>query len=251
MVLSERLARNLGYEVGDAVQVRIGSGKVVPFQVVAISDAYGFFPHPDERMYGVVSAHHLEHYFCIDTDRTDRLAIKMAPGSDWDPVADLLHDTVGGETPIRFRTGEELGRFAVADIADDFVLFDIILGLTALLAGLGLLNGQLLAALERSKELGVLRALGTSRTQVAGMVLIESAVVGVVGGVLGLALGSALGPVVVRSLEALSGLDLPLRVVGPWLQIALCGTIALTLLSALYPIHRMNRMDPVRAVRTG
>lgn len=251
MILSERLARNLGYQVGDAVQVRIGSGKVVPFEVVAISDAYGFFPHPDERMYGVISAHHMEHYFCLDTDRADRLAIKMAPGADWEPVADALHDFLGGESPVRFRTGEELGRFAAADIADDFVLFDIVLGLTALLAALGVLNGMLLSALERSKELGVLRALGTARLQIAGMVLIEAAVVGLVGALVGLLLGSALGPVVVRSLESLSGLDLPLRVLGPWLPTALVGTLALTLLAALYPIHRMNRMDPVRAVRTG
>lgn len=251
MILSERLANNLGYAVGDSVQVRTGSGKVVPFQVVAISDAYGYFPHPDERMYGVISAHHLEHHFCLDTDRTDRLAIKMAPGADWEPTADALHDFFGGESPVTFRTGEELGRFAALDIADDFVLFDIILGLTALLAALGVLNGMLLAALERSKELGVLRALGTARMQIAGMVLIEAAVVGLVGALVGLLLGSALGPVVVRALENLSGLDLPLHLVGPWLYVALFGTLALTLLAALYPIHRMNRMDPVRAVRTG
>lgn len=251
MILSERLANNLGYQVGDLVQVRIGSGAVVPFEVIAISDAYGFFPHPDERMYGVISAHHMERYFCLDTDRTDRLALKLAPEADWVAVGELLQGFFGGESPIRFRTGEELGRHAVDDIADDFVLFDIILGLTALLAALGILNGQLLAALERSKELGILRALGTARLQVAGMVLIEAAVVGLVGGAIGAALGSALGPVVVRSLEALSGLELPLRVVGSWLWVALVGTFALTLLATLYPIHRMNRMDPVRAVRTG
>ncbi len=58
----------------------------------------------------------------------------------------------------------------VADIDSDFMLFDLILGLTALLAGVGVLNGQLLAALERTKELGILKALGTSAGQIAGMV---------------------------------------------------------------------------------
>ena len=72
-----------------------------------------------------------------------------------------------------------------------------------------MLNGQLLAALERTKELGVLKAMGVTRSQVAGMVLCEALVIGVLGGLLGTALGAALAPVIVRALEALSGLDLP------------------------------------------
>ena len=103
------------------------------------------------------------------------------------------------------------------DLARDFRLFDLILGLTALLAALGVLNGLLLSALERTKELGVLRALGASRRQIAGMVLAESAIVGILGGLLGTALGAVLTPVIVRALEALSGLDLPNVTAGWWL----------------------------------
>ena len=58
--------------------------------------------------------------------------------------------------------------------------YEVVGILTACLAGLGVLNGQLLAALERSRELGVLKALGTSRGQVAGLVLLEALVVALV-----------------------------------------------------------------------
>ena len=137
------------------------------------------------------------------------------------------------------------------DLTVDFVLFDIILFLTALLAGLGVLNGQLLAAIERKKELGILVALGTTRGQLSGVVLLESLVIGAFGGFLGALVGLGLTPVLVTALRVLSGLDLPLRTAGPWVAFALVAALALTLGAALYPVWRSNRMDAVRAVRTG
>jgi len=152
---------------------------------------------------------------------------------------------------VRFETGSELLAFQLADIGRDFVLFDILLGLTALLAGVGVLNGQLLSALERAQELGILRALGTSRRQIAGTVLLESAILGATGGAVGLCVGSALTPLVVRALELVSGLPLPQRFAGAALAACFAGALLVTLLAGLYPIWRMNRLDPVRAVRMG
>ena len=103
----------------------------------------------------------------------------------------------------------------------------------------------------RSKELGVLKALGAGRAQIAGMVLCESVVVGVIGGLLGTALGAALTPVIVRALEGLSALDLPEETAGMWLVWVPLGSVGLALIAALVPIVRMNRADPVAAVRTG
>ena len=131
------------------------------------------------------------------------------------------------------------------------MLFDIILALTVILAGLGVLNGQLLSALERAKELGVLKALGTTRRQVAGIVLLESSVVGLIGGGLGAALGSLLGPFIVSALRVMSGLDLPQRGAGLYAPAAWIGAVLVALLAGLYPIWRMNRADAIAAVRTG
>ena len=90
-----------------------------------------------------------------------------------------------------------------------------------------------------------------TRAQLAGAVALESAVLGAFGGALGLVVGSALTPVMVSSLRILSGLDLPVRGAGAHLGLFLAGACALAVASGLYPIWRMNRMDAVRAVRTG
>ncbi|MFT4539150.1 MAG: putative ABC transport system permease protein [Planctomycetota bacterium] len=370
MILSRRLARERQYEVGDAVPVSKADGTLQEFEVIAISDAYGYFPNPGERMYGIVADSYLEKYFCLDVESLGEVSVRLAKGTDHasvaaavrafvppatEDVADASEGTVREKSTGRQATGEpseteqlvpdrvEIERAAteptdteqpateheqieqpaieptdhpsedtstivadstdaaasqteseratgsdesvanerpkrgkdkrpkrdrsmanvrcesgvallehhVMDIDRDFILFDILILLTAALAALGVLNGQLLAALERSKELGVLKALGTSRGQVAGMVLLESLVVGVVGGTIGVTLGAVMTPMMVGAIQDLAGLALPVRGAGIWLLAAFLGAAGVALLAGLYPIWRMNRFDAVRAVRTG
>jgi putative ABC transport system permease protein len=217
LILSERLARHLHYALGDRVHVANASGGVQDLEVIAISDAYGYFPHPDERMYGVTSDQFMRKAFCQDVDTFNECAVTLAPGADPAAVDAVLRARFANVVGLSVESGRALRDEHLADLTRDFKLFDLILGLTALLAALGVLNGQLLAALERTKELGVMKALGVTRRQVAGMVVCEALVIGVLGGLLGTALGAALAPVIVRALEALSGLDLPDVVAVKWL----------------------------------
>jgi putative ABC transport system permease protein len=250
IVLSERLARQRDLQPGDQVLINTSGHGVQAFTVLCASDAYGYFFHPDERAYGVIHQHLLKRFFCVDVEKTSVLAVKLAPGADRGIVEAVLRARYPQANP-KVYDGPGLMWIMLRDLTTDFVLFDIILFLTALLAALGVLNGQLLAAIERRKELGVLQALGTTRGQLAGIVLVESLVVGGVGGALGCLVGVGLTPVLVSALRLLSGLELPLRTGGPWLAFALLGAMLLTVLAALYPVWRANRMDAVRAVRTG
>ena len=254
IILSRRLANDKAYAVGDMVHIEAADGDVESFPVVAISDAYGYFPHPDERLYGVVSDRWMESMFCMDVTTTTEVAIRLEPGMKADEMETIARTAIGELFPNanpRFETGRWLYHWHAADISKDFVLFDIIIFMTVLLAGLGVLNGQLLSALERAKELGVLKALGTTRRQVAGMVLLESGIVGLLGGGLGVLLGSLLGPFIVKALHVISGLELPQRGAGIWILWAWVGAILVALLAGLYPIWRMNRSDAIAAVRTG
>jgi putative ABC transport system permease protein len=249
VILSERLARHLNYKIGDRVHVANASGAVQDLEVIAISDAYGYFPHPDERLYGVTSDQFMRRAFCQDIDTLNECAVVLERGTDPEVVRAAIHARYPNIAQMRFETGQWLLKEHVADLERDFLLFDLILGLSALLAALGVLNGQLLSALERQKELGVLKALGVTRAQVSGMVLCEALVIGAFGGILGTLLGALLAPVIVRALEALSGLDLPDVGAGPWLWMMPVASIALAILAALYPIARMNRTNSVAAVR--
>jgi putative ABC transport system permease protein len=192
--------------------------------------------------------------FCMDTGTTTEVAVRFDDDTPTDDARIAVETAVADLFPNaepRIETGRDLHRWHAADISRDFVLFDIIIALTVVLAALGVLNGQLLSALERAKELGVLKALGTTRRQIAGMVLLESAVVGLLGGGLGVLLGSLLSPFIVEALQVISGLPLPLRGAGLNALWAWLGAVAVSLLAGVYPVWRMNRADAIAAVRTG
>ena len=248
VILSPRLARHLQHPVGSRVRVATRDGSVRELEVIAVSDAYGYFPHPDERMYGVVDDSFQHKYQCQDIDNLSEFALVLRAGTD-PAAAERVLKALAPASRVQLESGRDLKREHGIDLERDFRLFDLILSLTAILAALAVLNGQLLRALERAKELGVLRALGATRRQLAGSVLIESTVTGLLGGGLGTLLGALLTPVVVRALETISGLALPQVGPGPWLLIVPVASVALAWLASVYPILHMGRMDPVRAVR--
>lgn len=251
VILSRRLARHRGYSVGDSVHVTAARGQVFSLPVIAISDAYGYFPHPDERLYAVVDERFLDRAFCISGALVRDIAVRVEPGTDPRIIEAAVRDLYPDVRGISFEDGPYLYRWHTTDIGRDFILFDLVLAGTVLLAAIGVLNGQLLAALERAKELGVLRALGATRAQIAGMVALEASVIGLTGGALGVLLGSGLAPVIVRALRVVSGLPLP--VPGPsWPALwAWLGAIAVALIAAMYPLWRMVRARPADAVRSG
>ncbi len=249
VVVSSRLAQQRSLAPGDALFLGTSGHGVQRFQVLAISDDYGYFPHPDERAYAVAAARWLQRFYCVDVETTTRVAVRLDERRDYGAVAGFLRARFP-DRELAIRAGPGIVQSYVEDIERDFVLFDLILGLTALLAALGLLNGLLLAALERKKELGVLRALGTSDGQIAGAVLLESALVGLVGGSLGALAGLLLSPILVSSLRVLSGLDLPQTHAGSFALAVVAGAVALSLAAGLVPIQRMQRMNAVEAVRS-
>ncbi len=251
ILISERLARQRGLTAGDVVLIETSGHGQQRFSVICVADDYGYFLHPDERAYGIVDEKHLRRYFCVPTATSDVVSVRLDREADTALVETALRERFPGARGLRLLSGPDITKHMLDDLKKDFVLFDIILALTALLAGLGVLNGQLLSALERKKELGVLRALGMTPGQVAGSVLVESSILGLFGGGLGLLVGVGLTPVLVSSLRVLSGLALPLRSAGAWLVFALIGAVLVSVFAALYPIWRSNRMDAVRAVRTG
>ncbi|MEX1025507.1 MAG: FtsX-like permease family protein [Planctomycetota bacterium] len=251
ILVSSRLAKQRGLVPGDQLFVRTSGHGVQSFEVLAITDEVGYFIHPDERAYAVAHPQHLERFFCLDTDTLTSAAIRM--GSTADPIAAYLavQQAFPGAGALKLRLGTTILGQHLDDIDRDFILFDIILVLSALLAGLGVLNGQLLSALEREKELGVLRALGATDEQLGGSVWIESVAVGLTGGVIGLVVGASLTPLLLSALRSLSGLDLPNRTAGGWAPAFLVGAVCLALTAGVAPVRRIRRTDAVRAVRTG
>lgn len=127
-------------------------------------------------------------------------------------------------------------------------------GIALLVAAVGVINTMLMAILERTHEIGIMRAVGARRATIRRLFIIEAAVLGGLGGALGLLAGYGLivlaNPLIneqltVNSIQASNIIYLPL-----WLVLAvMIITVGIGIVAGLYPAHRAARLKPVDALR--
>jgi ABC-type lipoprotein release transport system permease subunit len=133
----------------------------------------------------------------------------------------------------------------------DFQVMEEMVGQISFLAifigGLGMLNTMLMSVLERTREIGVLRALGWRRRQILRMILEESLVLGVLGGICGILLGLVLTQVLAQIPGTFGAID-PAYPPRLFVQATIVALIA-GALGGLYPAWRATRMRPVEALR--
>ncbi|MGO4635499.1 ABC transporter permease [Streptomyces sp. 2RAF24] len=150
-------------------------------------------------------------------------------------------------------------QYQVADQADykkqlqDQVgqLLNIVYGLLALaiiVAVLGVVNTLALSVVERTREIGLMRAIGLSRRQLRRMIRLESVVIALFGALLGLALGLGWGTAAQRllALEGLGVLEIP----WPTILTVFVGSAFVGLFAALVPAFRAGRMNVLGAIAT-
>jgi putative ABC transport system permease protein len=229
--------------VGDRVTLATASDGPVPFEVLAVTDEYGFAP--DDRVFAVVSHEMMKRYWCLEAEAIGDLFVAWAKGLDEDDTAALeaaIVGVIGPDHLLSLRHGDAVEREYVADLDRNFAIFYAILVLTVILAAVGVLNAMVIAVLERRREIGLLRAVGLTGGQVARMLLVEAGAFGVLGGVLGLAVGIPLASVSAEALTALSHMDLAFELTPRALAGVLGGAVLVALLAVLYPALRANRL---------
>lgn len=136
------------------------------------------------------------------------------------------------------------------------VMVGFLTGIALLVSTLGIANTMFTSVLERTREIGVYKAIGASDLQVMGMFLIESSLIGLIGGLLGLGIaalatfpGDAIAAKLIADRAAVafeqSVFDMPL-----WLLVGgpLLGTLS-AVVAAYIPARRAARVDPVTALR--
>ncbi len=135
---------------------------------------------------------------------------------------------------------------AIGDTFDRITLVFAIIAVVSLVVGaIGIANIMLVAVAERTREIGIMKAIGALDRQVLGFFLMEAALVGALGSVLGAALGLAGGTALVR---LFFGADVPVRVPYGWVVGAVVVGLVVGVLSGLLPAQRATRIQPVEAL---
>jgi len=135
-------------------------------------------------------------------------------------------------------------------VAATVAIFSVLIGFSALIAAVGMINNLALSVLQRTRELGLLRALGFTATQVRRMILAESAQMSLAAVGLGLVLGIFYGWAGAQSLLGWQGGVGLIWPSVPWPLVVACavGAAALSLVASVSPARRATTVSPIVAL---
>ena len=123
-------------------------------------------------------------------------------------------------------------------------LLMIIASISLVVGGIGIANIMLVSVRERTREIGVRRAVGAKRRHILAQFLVESVVISMIGGMIGLAMAAAVVWGVRKAMP-----DVPVGI-SPWIvAVALGFSAAVGILAGVWPARRAARLDPVEALR--
>lgn len=179
----------------------------------------------------------------------DLFSIKVSPGYDAEGVAQVIESHFEKREGIQVLTTMTFKEGVMAFYDRLTSLFNV-LGLVGLIIGtVGLLNTITMNVLERTRELGILRAIGCVRRQVVSMVLAEALIIGMVSALYGILFGYILSRVLVTAANLISGYDLQYFFSASPYLLSLLIALGVSQAAALTPARRAARGDIIQALR--
>lgn len=235
----ESAAEEHGWGVGDTLSVS-GTGGPQDLTVTAVFTT-NILGSPLVVDRGV-----LDDLLPREQQMVDTILVSAASGVSTAQLQDAVAEAVAPYVVVSVLTRAEFVSSLADQVNQVLVILYALLGLSVVIAVLGIVNTLALSVIERTREIGLLRAVGLGRLQLAGTVTIESVLTAVFGTVLGLVVGVALASTL-PTLFADEGLS---TLVIPWGSLAgmLVLAVVVGVLAAVWPGSRAARMKVLDAV---
>jgi len=257
ILMSRSLANSMGIGVGNRVSLAVGNPEGQPdegiFTIRGLFDT-GFPSYDDNTVFMPLSQ---AQAFTRAGDRSSAIVIMLHDQDDADKVAAAL------QSPgISALTWEDLNEIFLEAMKTGIVFYYIMYGIVILIVAVIIANTLLMAVFERTREMGILAALGMKRQQIMVMFLFEAAILALVGIVIGIVLGSLgvaylanvgidIGTAAAQSVEGIVfGTTMTGKfVLGEVISLSL-WMLGIILLVSLYPAWYAARLEPVKALHT-
>jgi lipoprotein-releasing system permease protein len=257
ILLGIDLARQLGVGVGDEINLLPPSGTLSPIGLiprnrrVRVAGVYQLGLYEYDSAYGVVAL-----------DFAKRLFSKDAPDLIQLRVDDIWQaQAIARSIPERFGTEyvaqdwSELNRSLFSALWLEKMAISITIGLIVMVGALNIISSLVLLVRQKSRDIAILKTMGTSSRRVMGIFMMQGLVIGVVG----TAVGGLLGLSLCWVLDTYELIQIPMDVyqvshvpfvVEPLdFAVVVAATIAICFLATIYPSRQASRLDPVQALR--
>ncbi len=237
VLVQESYADDEGLAAGDTLEVQVPAGKQTWEVAGVIEDT--------ALLTSLVTS--VETFDGAGYEPADNaLIIYEEPGATG--VQERLDEVVEELPVVTVLDQQEFAEERRASIDQFLLIIFALLGLALIIAVLGIVNTLALSVIERTREVGLLRAIGLSRTQLRRMIRLESVVISLLGAVLGVAMGVVFGVLITYALrdEGLEVIRVPVLQLGVFFLLAL----VIGVLAAVLPARRAARLDVLQAIAT-
>ncbi len=174
--------------------------------------------------------------------------VMLADDADAGTVKKSIETALAEQPTIALSSQQEFKEQQQGQIDQLLFVMYALLVLSIVIAALGIVNTLVLSVVERTREVRLLRAIGTSRRQIRRMIRIESVVISVFGALLGLGVGLIFGVTLQRVL-ADDGIEL-LVIPGAQLVLFVVAAAVIGVLAAVWPSFKASRLNVLRAIAT-
>jgi putative ABC transport system permease protein len=240
VMLSENLAARRNLHLGDSIEIGVPGGRRA-FTVAGVIVDY-------TSDLGTVILNRKTYLELFNDPYADALDVWVTPGLDPNVVRERVRQALP-ERQFFIQTNTEFRGEVNKAVGQLFGLTDLVQVLVLIIAVIGILNTMLISILDRTRELGMLRAVGFTREQLKRLILWEAALLGVVAGILGTASGAGfsmfISPLVQRQL-----LGWTMTGVFPAQGVALGFGVAVisALLAGIYPARKAAKLTILDAL---
>ena len=241
-LVGSRLADNYELRVGERAAIKSQKPRIVG---ILKERGIGFDISPDNAI--IVSDKMFSSLY--NSSGYNSVIVKVDKIEDVEEVREEIEDRLNKREKVVMVMELKMIVEGIKSVFNTISIFLLGIGAISLVvAGVSILNVMIMSTVERTKEIGVMRAIGTSKSGILRMFLFESLILGVIGGVIGALFGFGIGFLVdVLILKEASYLFAPSSILYIFLGIAF--GVGTSVISGLYPAWRASRLKPIEALR--
>ncbi len=234
------IADGLKIKPGDTITVQSISGVSGSFRVT------GTYTDPTILNGVVVDQAALKPLLQSNATGLNTVFVNEAAGADADRIQADIAQALAQYPTAKVQSNAQQMEEVASSVNTILMIFYALLALSVVISLFGIVNTLVLSIFERTREIGMLRAVGTTSRQLRAMIRWEAVITSIIGGVLGVVLGTLFGWAVCKGLES-DGLVF----VFPTLQIAIFLVLSIVagLLAAILPARRAAKLDVLAALQ--
>jgi len=242
VLISEPLAWHQHLAIGDLIPIRTDSG-TRNFPVLGI-----YYDYSSEQGEVLMQRSLYEKHF--DDPAVSAMGLYLSPDADLQRVIQLVRRATSGTQNLLVRSNREIRETSLAIFDRTFAVTNVLRLLAVIVAFVGILSAFMALQLERTRELGVLRATGFTPGQMAGMVTVQTGFMGLASGLLAIPTGLVLANILIEVINRRSfGWSMNTVVSADVLLQAVALALVAAILAGLYPGWRMARTPTAKALR--